>query len=262
MLARAASKVRIAAKYQPILRELGIDGDAVFDHELIKPWRTISDRQNCVLETTLRDGRSLRWHIKRYARVLAGRTPAEYEVGGHELLLASDIPTYVLVGWGVMEDRRSFVVIEDLAGFRPADKLLEQGLEFARLLEPTADLAARFHDAGLHHRDLYLCHFMARPASHPVELRLIDTARIRRIPRLFAGRWVVKDLAQFWYSTLSQPITEHQRLAWLHRYAAASKIGGIDGLVRKIRRRINWMARHDVELNRKQPNRNISIPRH
>jgi hypothetical protein len=79
---------------------------------------------------------------------------------------------------------------------------------------------------------------------------------------LFAGRWVVKDLAQFWYSTLSQPITEHQRLAWLHRYAAARKIGGIDGLVRKIRRRINWMARHDVELNRKQPNRNISIPRH
>jgi hypothetical protein len=254
--------MRVSSQYQQIFRELGIDADAIFTHELIKPWRTISDRQNCVLDTSLASGRSVRWHVKRYARVRSGRTPAQDEVAGHELLVGREIPTYVLAAWGVLEDRRSFVVIEDLAGFAPADKLVERGLDFARLLEPTADFAAAFHAAGLHHRDLYLCHFMAKTDAERVELRIIDTARVRPIPRLFRQRWIVKDLAQFWYSTLKQQISDEQRLAWLQRYANQRKITGVDALLRMIRRRIKWMARHDVELNRKQPHRNISIPRH
>ena len=72
------------------------------------------------------------------------------------------IPTAPLVGWGRLADGRSFLISEDLAGYAPADKLVRRARRSRRLLEPTADLAAELHSAGLHHRDLYLCHFMAK----------------------------------------------------------------------------------------------------
>ncbi len=59
------------------------------------------------------------------------------------------------------------------------------------------------HNGGLHHRDLYLCHFLGRRDENPqADLRLIDAARVRPLPGpLTRRRWIVKDLAQFWYST-------------------------------------------------------------
>ena len=40
-------------------RELGIDADAVFTHPLIRPWRMLDDRENCLLDAELRDGRRM-----------------------------------------------------------------------------------------------------------------------------------------------------------------------------------------------------------
>jgi len=243
---------------------IGLDAEAVFDHPDIRVWRSIADRENCTLDAEV-DGRRVRWHVKRYTAVRTpGATPAEREVAGVRLLVEAGIPTVPLVAWGVLGDRRSFVIVEDLAGYRPGDKLLETGGgTFEQLLEPTADLAARLHNAGLHHRDLYLCHFFiprAEGAGEP--LRLIDCARVKRLPRFLTRfRWVVKDLSQFWYSTLKHPeITDDQRLAWLRRYAG--KTGGdVERLRRSVARKVAWIGRHDARLNRAQPNRNISIPR-
>ena len=114
---------------------------------------------------------------------------------GHKLLVAAGIPTADLIGWGRIADGRSFVIFDDLAGYQPADKLLESGGTFEEMLRPAADLTVRLHRAGVHHRDLYLCHFMVKRADSAMELRLIDTARVRKLPRLFQrGRWIVKDL--------------------------------------------------------------------
>src|SRR6185503_11861775 len=116
-------------------------------------------------------------------------------------------------GWGKLADGRSFFVTADLAGYRAADKLIDAGTPFENLLAPTADLAVKLHRAGLHHRDLYLCHFFARVTENAVDVRLIDTARVRRLGGfLTRGRWITKDLAQFWYSTISLPITDGQRV--------------------------------------------------
>src|SRR4051812_27846726 len=181
---------------QPIFRELGIDADAVFDHPLIKPWRTLPDRENCLLDAELVDGRRVRWHVKRYKTT----TPAQREIDGLKLLRDRQIPTLRAVGWGWLGDGRSFVITEDLVGYEDSEKLMTSGrASFDRLLEPTADLSARLHDAGLHHRDLYLCHFFARADDGGDDLKLIDVARVKELPRLFSRRWVVKDLAQFWY---------------------------------------------------------------
>jgi heptose I phosphotransferase len=255
----------VAAGFQPLVRMIGLDAEAVFDHPDIKVWRSIADRQNCTLDADVY-GRHVRWHVKRYTAVRAPRaTPAELEVRGVRLLQEAGIPTVPLVAWGVLEDRRSFVIVDDLAGYRPGDKLLEDSaVPFEPLIGPTADLAAKLHRSGLHHRDLYLCHFFI-PQGNAVgaPVRLIDCARVKSLPRLFTRyRWVVKDLAQLWYSTLKHPqITDGHRMAWLRRYA--EQAGGLDveRLRRSVARKVAWIGRHDAKLNRAQPHRNISIPR-
>jgi hypothetical protein len=261
IVAHSSDQLRVAPQFQPAFRELGIDAQAIFTHELIKPWRTLSDRENCTLDATLSDGTSVRWHVKRFAPA-RGRNSAEAEVAGHGALVDAGIPTAELVGWGALRDRRSFVVFNDLRGFSAADKLVEQGLPFAEILEPTADLTASLHNANLHHRDLYLCHFFARVSDErAVEVRLIDAARVRPLPRLTRSRWIIKDLAQFWYSTLPLPVTDEQRQRLLARYASRRHLTSVDSLRRAIERKVQWIGRHDAQLRRRQPSRNISIPK-
>jgi hypothetical protein len=262
--------MNVAAGYQPVFREIGLDAEAVFDHPLITAWRRLPDRENCTFDATLSDGRTLRWHIKRYARP---RKPsvipaAENDVRGHRLLVERQVPTATLIAWDSLADGRSFVIFEDLVGYEPADKLIERGGAdaFAALLKPTADLAARLHQANLHHRDLYLCHFMAKlarvEASAPPDVRLIDSARVRPLPGLLTrNRWIVKDLAQFWYSTLRLPIDDVMRDAWLSRYAAERGMPSAAPLRPSILRKVRRIARHDARLNRQRPTRNVSIPR-
>jgi hypothetical protein len=255
---------RVAAEYQRLLRVIGLDAEGVFADPRIVVWRKLSDRENCTLDANLGDAwrtPKVRLHVKRYFPV-RGVPPAEDEARGHRALSIEKVPTAPLVGWGVLADGRSFTLFEDLAGYRPADKLIESGTPFARLLEPTADLAA-----ALHHRDLYLCHFMARlpvdGVEGKVDLKLIDTARVRRLPGfLTRRRWIVKDLAQFWYSTAKLPVTQEQQLAWLGRYAKRRNISAdaAIGLLRSIERKVRSIERHDRSLNLAQPNRNVSIP--
>jgi heptose I phosphotransferase len=250
--------MHLAHQYQPIFREVGLDAEAIFSHPDIHPWRVLEDRENCTLDVARPDGSPLRFHIKRFRP--ASDLPAEAEVRGLRLLRDKGIPTPSLVGWGSLADRRSFVITEDLAGYRAADKLIQEGVSFDRLLAPCADLAAQLHAGGLHHRDLYLCHFFARVEEDTVDVRLIDAARVRPLGFL-PQRWIVKDLAQFWYSTLTLPITSQQRDQWLARYAAQRKLANIVRLRRGIERKSDQIARHDRELRKRQPNRNISIPR-
>ncbi|HEY7089072.1 MAG TPA: lipopolysaccharide kinase InaA family protein [Tepidisphaeraceae bacterium] len=263
MFGAPKSILRVAPQYQPIFRELGIDADLIFKHPLIKPWRKLGDRENCTLDATLQDGQKIRWHVKRYQPAMGFTTPAEDEFNGHRALTIEQIPTPMLVAYGKLGDRRSFVIFEDLAGYAPADKLIESGeTTFERLLNPTADLAAKLHRSGLHHRDLYLCHFFVRVDGDAVNVELIDPARVKRLPGILTRtRWIVKDLAQFWYSTTKHKvIAEAQRDAWLSRYAQQRGLKSPSSLRRKIDRKVAWIAKHDAQLRKQQPDRNISIP--
>ena len=191
------------------------------------------------------------------------RSWAQAEAEGYGALHERGIGSAVVAAWGTLDDGRSFIATEDLAGFEPADKLVEGGVDFDRLLTPTADLAAKLHNAGLHHRDLYLCHFLARGAENdPVELRLIDAARVRALPRVFTRRrWIVKDLAQFLDSMTQLPVTDVQRDVWLARYAQQTNIRALERLRRSIMRKSNSIAAHDRRLRVRRPGRNITIPK-
>jgi len=255
MLGGPANTFNVAGDYQPLIRQIGLDAQAVFEDPRIVVWRKLPDRENCTLDEDLPDGRHVRFHIKRYA----GKD-ARAEVCGHELLQRAAIPTAPLVGWGGVIDGRSFTIFDDLTGYKPADKLLDAGTAFDLLLEPVAALAARLHNARLHHRDLYLCHFMARVIGDKPDLKLIDVARVRRLPGLLPRRWIVKDLAQFWYSTLKHTITDDQRIEWLRQYANACGIDDTRMLQRATERKARSIARHDARLHRKRPERDVSIP--
>jgi heptose I phosphotransferase len=243
------------ATYQPLVREIGLDADSIFEREDIRPWRTLPDRENCILDASTAGGTSVRLHVKRFKT-----SGAEDEVRGIELLQRAGIPTVPLVGWGSLTDGRSFIVTLDLAGYRDSEKLVEAGGQFANLLEPTAHLAAKLHDAHLHHRDLYLCHFFSKLDGPRPELALIDAARVKPLPKWFAQRWIVKDLAQFWYSTTNLPVSDEERAAWLEYYAKKRGILDTTTLRRAIVRKSNWIARHDERLRQKQPTRNVSLP--
>lgn len=250
----------ILPQYQPIARAVGLDAEAVFEHPDIVAWRKLPDRENCTLDTEL-EGRPLRLHIKRY---LVPSTGVNDEVRGIELLKRAQIPTVPLVGWGHLADGRSFVINEDLSGYRDSERRVAEGFPFALLFQPTLDLAVRLHDANLHHRDLYLCHFFSRVSadnSSDVEMRLIDAARVAPMNPLRRRRWIVKDLAQFWYSTLKfQTITDEMREAWLSEYARRRKILLPGRLQSAVRRKAGSIARHDAKVRQSQPTRNVSLP--
>jgi hypothetical protein len=256
-----ANLIFAAPEHQPILRQVGLDAQGVFTHPDIVVWRSLPERENCTLDATLDDGSAIRLHIKRYRPQAGRRTPAQIEVAGIEALRACGIPTVPLVGWGRISDGSSFVITRDLAGYRAADKWLAQGADFDRILEPTARLAACLHAAGLHHRDLYLCHFFVDEQDAAAQVRLIDAARVRRLPIWpLRQRWIVKDLAQFWYSTLGLPITDPQRSAWLEHYARERRLTTWKSLRCAIERKAAAIGRHDAKLRRRAPGRNISIP--
>ena len=221
------------------MRMMGLDAQTIFDHSEIHCWRKLSDRENCTLDADLPEGRHVRLHIKRYSTV----APVEPEVRGHGLLMEAQIPTAPLVGYGGYGGR-GFVIFDDLSGFTPSDKLIERGVAFEALLAPTAELAAKLHTSDLHHRDLYLCHFMAHISDDKTEVKLIDTARVRRLPGVLTRRrWIVKDLAQFWYSTLKLPVSDEQRNAWLDNSASGAKITDMIGIRTGIEGKISTINR-------------------
>jgi len=251
--------MRISPRFKSLAAQLGLTAADIFSHPAIKPWRTLSDRENCLWDLAVPGGEQFRWHVKRFAPH-SGSDPARQEAAGYAALRRRKIPTADVVAWGRHENR-SFIITADLAGFRPADKLIESGEPFERLLIPTAELAASLHNSGLHHRDLYLCHFLARSLDGKVELRLIDAARVRRLPgALTRRRWIVKDLAQFHYSTLALPISDSQRRRWLEHYVLLTGIGRAEALADSIARKSAMIAAHDRKLRQRQPGRHVSIP--
>jgi len=246
--------------FQPLIRAIGLTPEGIFTSTKIVPWRVLPDRENCTLDVEF-EGKPLRLHVKRYKPQRGYKSPAEIEFMGMAALAYEKIPSAPLICWGKMMDGRSFVVLQHLEGYTPSDKLVENGFPFDTLLMPTADLAAKLHMRGLHHRDLYLCHFLAKTDGPEIDLRLIDAARVARLTSIFTrGRWIIKDLAQLWYSTTKLPVTDAQRDAWIKRYAEQRGLPGYAGLKTAILRKVARIARHDSHLNQSQPTRNISIP--
>ncbi len=248
----------ISEPMRRLFQEIEFVPQMVFSSPAIKPWRTLSDRENCVWDIATSDGSTVRLHVKRYPP--RRDDPAGTEAEAIQRLQTAKIPTVDIAAWGRLGDGRSFVLLNDLTGFQAADKLVASGVAFDWISDATADLAAHLHILNLHHRDLYLCHFFAKVEKDSVDVRLIDAARVRPIPMLTRRHWIVKDLAQFWFSTTQLPIDDAHRDAWLKRYTQYRQLADIAKCKRSIERKSSAIASHDAKLRLREPGRNISIP--
>jgi Lipopolysaccharide kinase (Kdo/WaaP) family len=137
------------------------------------------------------------------------------------------VPEVVAVGerigpWGNLQ---SYLMVAELTGERELNEALPdlarrmpvQDFEQMKkqLVREVARLAATLHNAHHFHKDLYLCHFFLHELDR--RLTLIDLHRLAE-HRLFADRWLWKDLGQLLYSTEGvDGISSRDRLRfWVH----------------------------------------------
>lgn len=246
---------RVEPNYQSLLRQIGItDAWAAFEHPQIKVWRSITERENATIDAE-HNGRAIRLHLKR-DKTAQHDAPAGAEAAQILALNARNIPTANLVAYGWLDDGRSFVLTEDLAGYIPADRAIrESAVSFEQIARPSAELVAKLHGSAAFHRDLYLCHLFVRPSD--LDLRLIDAARVLIKPWL-KWRWRIKDLSQFVYSARELDIPSPQIENWIDAYSSMAPLSSWSR--RMAHRKADWIARHDARLRARQPDRNVSIP--
>jgi heptose I phosphotransferase len=82
-----------------------------------------------------------------------------------------------------------------------------------KIIKEVANIVGRMHSAGLHHQDLYLCHFLCGSEQNGLPLTLIDSQRVERSRRL-SWRWQVKDLAQLHFSSAQYIIKQDMWRFW------------------------------------------------
>jgi lipopolysaccharide kinase (Kdo/WaaP) family protein len=200
----------IASGFEDALRAAGLDSfDRIMALEAPREavTRAVPGRFTVRIELPpAASGRApLAVYLKRYrGRGRASAAAHEWRRLGE--VAAAGIPCPVPVAFG---ERRgllageSFLMTLEIPHAEQADWWIRgRPARRREVIEAVAELARRFHDAGFHHRDLYLCHFFVQdgapgpdPAGRPLALYLIDLQRCGRLGGR-SRRWLVKDLAQ------------------------------------------------------------------
>lgn len=135
------------------------------------------------------------------------------EVSAIQKLNEIGIPTTPLVAYGQRgyspASMRSFVMTEDLGDILTLEDICVAWLEAspkkacrAAAFKALAQLTAKFHSAGLCHRDFYLCHFVVKKAEFQndhLKLHLIDLHRMLQGQQPNSSA-VMKDIAGLYFS--------------------------------------------------------------
>lgn len=147
-------------------------------------------------------------------------------------LTKAGVPTMTAAAFGERgrnpATRHSFIITEELAPTISLEDFsinwLDQPPGFTlkyALVERVADMTRRMHQAGVNHRDCYICHFLLHTDEPPtpanLRLSLIDLHRAQVRPRV-PQRWRDKDLAGLYFSALGIGLTRGDKLRFLRRY--------------------------------------------
>ena len=162
--------------------------------------------------------------------------------------------------WSGLFEKRSFCITEKI----PEAESLERKLPEYFSAPPTASnlrlrrdficrVAAfikKFHETGFRHRDLYLCHLFC---TNREEFYLIDLTRVFK-PCLFAERFRIKDITQFYYSAPANYFSDTDRLRFYLKLAGKDRLCEKDKrIILKIKNKAKRMAKHDLKLGRSAP---------
>ena len=126
----------------------------------------------------------------------------------------------------------SLIITDDLVGTISLETYCEHWVKYPPtvatrlgLIKKLADSARRMHGAGINHRDFYICHFHLDPESlthtgvshDSIRCYLIDLHRAqvrKKTPR----RWLVKDLAGLYFSSMDIGLSQRDLLRFMHHY--------------------------------------------
>ncbi|MES2625341.1 MAG: lipopolysaccharide core heptose(I) kinase RfaP [Pseudomonadota bacterium] len=124
------------------------------------------------------------------------------------------------------ENIESFLVTEDVG----PHESLEDYCRHWRTQPPTfadkralilqiADISRTMHNAGVCHRDFYICHLLFKGHAEP--LTVIDLHRAL-IKSNLAERWVIKDVAGLYFSAMDIGLTRRDLYRFMKRYSNCS----------------------------------------
>lgn len=241
----------VAPEYAGLLESAGLDSrDALFNYSqgesLTKPglaaWRerirlTLTDggpTQTLYMKRFTHPPASARREVRRCGN--GARSVAGVEWNWLHAFRDAEIPCAEPIALGEEfvrgRERRSVIIMASVPG-RSLEGWAREWTTPDRdarapVLAATADLVAKLHALGCVHRDLYLSHVFLDPAAPAGQsLRLIDLQRVFR-PTCRLRRWIVKDLAAFYFSALGLlprgMLSRADALRWLKRYLGAPKL--------------------------------------
>lgn len=123
--------------------------------------------------------------------------------------------------------QHSFIVTEAI---EPSISLEDLAIEWRQqppsvqekraLLTKVCQMTRDMHDAGINHRDFYICHFLLRNRDFSMDpdLALIDLHRAL-IHKSLPYRWRLKDLASLYYSAFDVSLTKRDKLRFIKAYS-------------------------------------------
>ncbi|MDJ0957863.1 MAG: lipopolysaccharide core heptose(I) kinase RfaP [Arenicellales bacterium] len=151
--------------------------------------------------------------------------------------------------------RRSFVIMEEITGATSLEALVKHkngcvdDLKLKRkLIYGLANISRTLHNNGVNHRDFYLCHFLIDdrfiksahlPEMEDVPIVVIDLHRAQ-LRRKTPTRWIVKDLAGLYYSSMDTSITRNDIFRFIKTYCGLPLRAALNGPVNWDR--VQWRA--------------------
>ncbi len=255
-------RVLVSAEFASLLRANGLDSfESIMALAGGRVARDFPGRRTVRLELKSPAGTTQAVYLKRYeANYLSGfrkvlrwlrwsgtSDEAIQEWQALHAVRALGIPTAVPIAVGQERAgglvRRSFLMTAEIVGaveghtWMAALPMVERRL----FLQRVAELARRFHGAGLVHKDFYVGHVLVAPVEGKPELFLIDLQRVMK-PMWFRSRWFLKDLSAMAYSTLNARATSGMLMRAYLDYSNVETLGPREkSIARAALRRVAWL---------------------
>lgn len=87
------------------------------------------------------------------------------------------------------------------------------------IIKRVAEIARTMHQNNINHRDFYICHFLLnKKTDHDFDLILIDLHRALVHKNKLPTRWLIKDLAGLYFSSMGAGLSQKDYFYFLTRY--------------------------------------------
>lgn len=146
----------------------------------------------------------------------------------------------------------SFLITEELKDCISLAEVFSLGIWEALTLQERrnlvlllAETVKKMHGAGVNHRDCYLCHFLWNRDENKLYIIDLHRSQIRqRVPH----RWLLKDIASLYFSSLGQNIPS----TYFMRFARVYGQERLRDLLPSISKKVRKIQRHNKSLKAKR----------